>query len=344
VGVADGRKHLLWHPPLPEFMTWVRCSGCEHVFTDSFYTDAGLTELFSKAHIEQLAGGDLEKQRLLWTPIIQRVLHALSDSADPFAGGLTWLDVGCGGGGLVFTAEEFGFIATGVDLREEAVRRIRELGYQALYGDLFGVRATTPINVISMADLLEHTPYPVATLKRAHEMLDPKGVLFLSCPNRESSSWREMDRKDSNPYWYEIEHYHNFSRKSLMGLLDECGFVPVNYSVSQRYIACMEIIAVKAGPAEQSPRISDLSQSENNDNGELVGGGVGDVVDDEGVSVMPLADWSVSPSCSLRPVKSDESVESGVSSGAHSISKSKSPFRTRRGGQSCSSPSTTVVK
>jgi protein O-GlcNAc transferase len=242
--------HQLWHPPLPETMTWVRCSGCEHVFTDSFYTDAGLTELFRQAHTGQLAGGDIEQQRLLWTPIVQRVLDALPNRIKPFNADLTWLDVGCGSGGLVFTAEEFGFIATGLDLRTEAVRRVLEMGYQAQHGDIFGVQADRPFSVISMADVLEHTPYPVATLKRAHEILDTSGVLFLSCPNRESSSWREMDRKSVNPYWYEIEHYHNFSRKSLMSLLRKCNFVPMNYSVSQRYISCMEIVAVKASPSE----------------------------------------------------------------------------------------------
>ena len=231
-------------------MTWVRCNGCEHVFTDSFYTEAGLTELFRQAHADQLAGGDIEKQRLLWAPIVQRVLDALPDGVTPFDAHLTWLDVGCGSGGLVFTAEEFGFITTGLDLREEAVRRVREVGYRAQHGDIFDIRADNPFSVISMADVLEHTPYPIATLERAHEMLDERGVLFLSCPNRESSSWREMDRKSMNPYWYEIEHYHNFSRKSLMSMLRKCKFLPVNYSVSQRYISCMEIIAVKASPSE----------------------------------------------------------------------------------------------
>lgn len=227
-------------------MKWVRCNGCEHVFTDSFYTEAGLNELFRQANASQLAGGDIEKQRLIWTPIVHRVMDALPDDVTPFNTHLTWLDVGCGNGGLVFTAEEFGFITTGIDLREEAVRRVREMGYQAEHGDIFGIRADNSLSVISMADVLEHTPYPIATLERAHKMLDARGVLFLSCPNRESSSWREMDRKNMNPYWYEIEHCHNFSRKSLMSMLTKCKFLPVNYSVSQRYISCMEIIAVKA--------------------------------------------------------------------------------------------------
>jgi SAM-dependent methyltransferase len=251
VVVGNCKRHPMWHPPLPENLTWLRCSGCGHIFTDSFYTEAGLTELFRHANSGQLAGGDLNQQRLLWEPVIQRVLQALPDRTAIFNDARTsWLDVGCGSGGLVFTAEEFGFSATGLDLREEAVRRIRDLGYQAQQGDLLSIQSAVPINVISMADLLEHTPYPVAVLRRAHELLDAKGVLYISCPNRESSSWLQMNINKANPYWCEIEHYHNFSRKSLMWLLRQCGFVPVSYAVSNRYVSCMEIVAVKAPSAE----------------------------------------------------------------------------------------------
>jgi len=56
-----------------------------------------------------------------------------------------------------------------------------------------------------------------------------------------------MDRRSSNPYWAEFEHYHNFSRSTLTWTLRQCGFTPLSYSVSRRYIACMEIIAVKGG-------------------------------------------------------------------------------------------------
>ncbi|MGB6687922.1 MAG: class I SAM-dependent methyltransferase [Terracidiphilus sp.] len=250
---ASCKNHPAWHAPLPESLTWLLCDSCKHIFTDSFYTEAGLTELFRKAHPSQLAGGDLDRQRMLWAPVIQMVLQALPDRSRLLNGNwLSWLDVGCGAGGLVFTADEFGFTATGIDLREEAVRRIRELGYHAQQADLLSVQCKTPLNVISMADLLEHTPYPVAILRHARQLLDANGVLYLSCPNRDCSSWRQMDIGNSNPYWGEMEHYHNFSRRSLMGLLRDCGFLPAAYSVSNRYIACMEIVAVKASPAIQA--------------------------------------------------------------------------------------------
>lgn len=37
--------------------------------------------------------------------------------------------------------------------------------------------------VISMADVLEHMPYPRAGLDAAHRLLRPDGILFLSMPN-----------------------------------------------------------------------------------------------------------------------------------------------------------------
>lgn len=248
-GAADCRQHRLWHPPLPESLTWLRCDSCEHVFTDSFYTEAGLKELFRHAHPYQMAGGDCQQQRKLWSPVVESVLRALPGRAKLFDGALSWLDVGCGSGGLVFAAAEFGFAAIGIDLREETVRRLRDLGYSALQADLLSIRSPAPISVISMADLLEHTPYPVAVLRHAHALLDAQGALYLSCPNRECSSWRQMDSRRANPYWSEIEHHHNFSRESLMWLLRQCDFTPVAYSVSDRYIACMEIVAVKAAPS-----------------------------------------------------------------------------------------------
>lgn len=255
VGAADCGKHPMWHDPLPEKLTWLRCDSCEHIFTDSFYTEAGLKELFRHAHPYQMAGGDCEQQRQLWAPVVKLVLEALPDRARLFDGGLSWLDVGCGSGGLVYTAAEFGFAATGIDLREETARRLRDFGYPAIQADIHSVRSPAPINVVSMADLLEHTAYPVATLLRAHELLDSEGTLYISCPNRDCGSWRQMDSRRTNPYWCEIEHHHNFSRESLMRLLRQCGFRPVAYSVSGRYISCMEIVAAKARPsaADASP-------------------------------------------------------------------------------------------
>jgi len=71
-------------------------------------------------------------------------------------------------------------------------------------------------------------------------------------PNIESPVWKAMDDTQTNPYWGEIEHYHNFSRTRLYALLEETGFTPVRYGVSERYRAAMEVIALKKPRAAAS--------------------------------------------------------------------------------------------
>jgi len=82
-------------------------------------------------------------------------------------------------------------------------------------------------------------------LQAAHRLLQTGGVLLISMPNSGSMVWKALDANNANPYWGEIEHYHNFERDRLYALLAECGFKPVRYGISQRYRVCMEVIAVK---------------------------------------------------------------------------------------------------
>jgi Tfp pilus assembly protein PilF/SAM-dependent methyltransferase len=243
----DCRGHKLWHPPLPATLAWMRCRQCGHVHTDGYYTEAGLAALFEKSHAGQVAGGDHDGQRFVWSRVVERVLAHLPDPGRLFDGDLSWLDVGCGNGGLVLTAAEYGFAATGLDARRETAERLAALGAQALVGDLMTVALADRYSVISLADVLEHLPDPRAALARVRAHLADDGLLFVSCPNLDCASWRAMDAEAGNPYWIEIEHLHNFSRARLVALLRECGFEPVAYGVSQRYKACMEIIA-RPGP------------------------------------------------------------------------------------------------
>lgn len=97
-----------------------------------------------------------------------------------------------------------------------------------------------------MADVLEHMPEPRPALDKARSMLSPDGLVYVSCPNSEASTWRSWERTNTNPYWAEIEHYHNFSRTKLVELLDAHGFRVVDYYVSARYYSCMEVIARRA--------------------------------------------------------------------------------------------------
>ena len=163
----------------------------------------------------------------------------------PHADDGLWADVGFGNGALLMTAHEFGFRPLGCDLRAANVDALKATGIEAVMSDITTLELPEPAAVISMADVLEHMPFPKQGLAAAHERLRPGGVLLISMPNSDSLLWRMLNGASANPYWGEIEHYHNFGRKRLDALLREMGFEPVRYGVSERYRACMEVIARK---------------------------------------------------------------------------------------------------
>lgn len=235
---ADCTKHPLYRPGLPEVMTWHECGNCHHVFTEGYFGEEALAAIFGNTHQGQSVGHDMERQRIVSARMVERVARYAS-SGD-------WLDVGFGNGSLLFTAEEWGYRPVGIDLRKGNVEMLRKLGYEADCIDLEAVLPDGRFSVISMADVLEHMPFPKKGLAAAHRLLRQGGVLLLSMPNMDNMVWRLLHANGVNPYWAEIEHYHNFSRKRLYALLAESGFRAVEYQVSERYRVCMEVIAVKA--------------------------------------------------------------------------------------------------
>ncbi|MGA9486002.1 MAG: tetratricopeptide repeat protein [Methylocella sp.] len=236
---ADCSKHPIYQAGLPPVMNWHECRGCGHVFTEGYFDAKAATLVFSKTQPNQTVGYDMERQRPVSARMVERVAR--------YVQGGSWLDVGFGNGSLLFTAEEWGYVPAGLDLRKDSVHALKQLGYEAHCLPIEKLDYRERFNVISMADVLEHMPFPKAGLAAAYGLLRQGGVLFLSMPNMENMVWRLLHANGVNPYWGEIEHYHNFSRKRLYALLQEHGFQPVEYHISERYRVCMEVIAVKQG-------------------------------------------------------------------------------------------------
>ena len=234
---ADCSKHPIYRPDLPPVMTWHECGACGHIFTEGYFDASAAVRMFSKTQSNQTVGYDMERQR----PVSARIVAHVARYAQ--AG--SWLDVGFGNGSLLFTAEEWGYTPAGLDLRKESVTALKQLGYEAYCLPIEELDCPDRFTVVSMADVLEHMPFPKAGLAAAHRLMRQDGVLFLSMPNTENMVWRLLHANKINPYWGEIEHYHNFSRKRLYALLQEHGFAPVEYHVSERYRVCMEVIAIK---------------------------------------------------------------------------------------------------
>jgi protein O-GlcNAc transferase len=244
---ADCRRHPLYHPDLPPEIAWVACDSCGHVFTDGYLDAAGLALLFSGAHGNQLpdpnAGrGQLAAERAVAARMIDKVCAIRGLPAG------RWLDVGIGAGALLATAQEYGFEVVGIDLRRAVVERMCALGFDVRCCELAELGAER-FEVISFADVLEHIPFPKQALREAHRLLAEGGTLFVSMPDRESFLWKRLDALGDNPYWAELEHVHNFGRSGLYRMLAEEGFEPVQHGISERYVACMEVLATRRSGA-----------------------------------------------------------------------------------------------
>jgi SAM-dependent methyltransferase len=232
---ADCSGHPLYKPVLPKEMRWMECLNCKHVFTDGYFSPEAEAVIFSSTHDYQQPGYQFENFRKLSARMVENVSRYASRGK--------WLDIGFGNGSLLFTAQEWGFEPVGLDLRPSTVVRMKELGFNAYCEDIVDFDAPDSAAVISMADVLEHMPFPPQGLEAAHRILKQDGILFVSMPHYNCAAWRLLDMSGTNPYWGELEHFHNFSRERLYRLLADSGFEPLSYAISERYRICMEVIA-----------------------------------------------------------------------------------------------------
>jgi predicted O-linked N-acetylglucosamine transferase (SPINDLY family)/SAM-dependent methyltransferase len=244
LGFANCTQHVRWHPRLPPTLEWMRCASCSHVHTRHHWTAAGRAEIFRNA------GGDsgkLADDRARWTPVVERVIQLrggystlLGDGSRP-----VWVDAGCGTGTLIMTAGDYGFTAVGLDTDGSAVNRIKGLGFNALQHDFMELRFEVIVDVLSLVNVLEQIAEPRAAVLKVAQVLRPGGILVVGTADLSSSSWKIMDTEKTNPHWQDLERHHNFGRERLLGLLKECGFEVVGFSVPPGGRAEMEIFAVK---------------------------------------------------------------------------------------------------
>lgn len=210
----------------------MNCEECGHIFTKYYWEEHELSLVYGNDKDGQGVGGKVDEQRAIGLDICR-----IMASKVPYG---RWVDLGCGNGMQVFSADEYGYEAVGLDLRELPVYGLTQLGYQAFRANCLDWDYTG-CGVVSMGDLLEHLAYPKQFLEKLYKE-GVKGV-YISCPTMDSVTWRALDRQGNNGYWVEYEHHHNFDKARLEALLLEVGFEPFYYGTRTRYYSNMEIFA-----------------------------------------------------------------------------------------------------
>ena len=93
------------------------------------------------------------------------------------------LDIGTGAGALLEEAHRLGFEAEGIDLCEPLVKRAQARGLHVRCLPAEQLADGEPFDVITILDLIEHLPQPLAMLAAARRLLRAGGELVVYTPN-----------------------------------------------------------------------------------------------------------------------------------------------------------------
>lgn len=137
------------------------------------------------------------------------------------------LDAGCGPGYFVRAARDAGFDACGVEVSRYAVEFARrELGVDVRHGTVPGADLPAGrFDVVTMWDVIEHLPDPLAALRAVAEVLRPGGVVMLS-----TGDYASLVARLSGRHWHLFnlpEHLWFFTPGSLRRLLRRAGLTPL---------------------------------------------------------------------------------------------------------------------
>jgi SAM-dependent methyltransferase len=151
------------------------------------------------------------------------------------------LDVGCGCGFFLKSAQDAGWEVLGVDLNTKAISyATSHLQVNALPGDLRDAHFPDgSFDLVTLWNVLDHAPDPIDLLREVHRVLKDDGRVFIRTPNavwhyrnfRLANFLRNLGSStvfDKHPHATFIFLETNFSRFTLRLVLDRSGIVPLS--------------------------------------------------------------------------------------------------------------------
>jgi 2-polyprenyl-3-methyl-5-hydroxy-6-metoxy-1,4-benzoquinol methylase len=201
----------------------VRCDDCGLVFLNPQPSDDELARIYSA---DYFLGSDTEKNSQAVREIKQATarfyLSEISRYCGPDSGRL--LEIGCGDGDFLATAQTAGWRVTGVEYSAAACEKARQRlkNGEVFCGELQSARLEAEqFDRCVISDVIEHVRSPMDFLKEIHRVLKPGGALFIATPSIGSWSARLMRQK-----WMEFkaEHLTYFDPQTLQTALFNSSF------------------------------------------------------------------------------------------------------------------------
>ncbi|MFA5118435.1 MAG: glycosyltransferase [Candidatus Omnitrophota bacterium] len=203
----------------------LQCSGCRFAFVRPLPADDLLSGNYAQDYYKPWITQQRLSRQKMWHNRLKRL-----NAAAPHKGRL--LDVGCGDGLFLETAQNAGWRVFGTEFSSYAVSFIKEkYGIEVFRGDITEYESPgSEFDAVTLWHVLEHTRDPVAVIKKLRSLLKDDGILVLALPNLDNWLSRGIYRlvKGKKPHLFspldrEL-HLNFFKKETLVALLEMSGF------------------------------------------------------------------------------------------------------------------------
>jgi 2-polyprenyl-3-methyl-5-hydroxy-6-metoxy-1,4-benzoquinol methylase len=169
----------------------------------------------------------------------------------------TLMDIGCGSGAFLKTAQQLGWSCTGLELDPAAVGVARQAGLRVEIGS-YEKLSEFPENFdcIVCSHVLEHVHEPVELIRLLYGGLKPGGTLILSAPNALSKAGKFF-----GPYWRGLEAPRHLAIPAVTFMRDH--LESLGFHVSQRIFKTFPTIAASRSIRMRVTRLNLGSESVN---------------------------------------------------------------------------------
>lgn len=151
----------------------------------------------------------------------------------------SYMDIGCGNGGVLFFAQNDGWTVKGLELSSRWAEFVsKRLNIKVVIADFLKYDNPTgeKFDLVSLRHVLEHLPDPVLAMNKISGLLKAGGYAHFEFPNIMGITHRQkrflkntgLYKTRYNPDW-KPGHCNEFSRKSFSYLLNKTGFSLVKW-------------------------------------------------------------------------------------------------------------------
>jgi 2-polyprenyl-3-methyl-5-hydroxy-6-metoxy-1,4-benzoquinol methylase len=201
---------------VPGRFTIVRCGDCGLAYVSPRPTPRAIARYYP---------ADYAPHQLLPPSFAERLYYRLFRRL-PAPRGARVLDVGCGGGKYLRFLRDSGYVVAGVEVNADVVARLRaDAGLEVHPGVITEARIPDQsFDVVTFWWVLEHTHDPLETLRAAHRVLKPGGMVVVGLQN-----FAALGRTVFGAHWHHLDlpgHLYHFEPVTLRKILTRAGFTP----------------------------------------------------------------------------------------------------------------------